>query len=944
MVYDYVAERYEKELGQTLAKAGEGRGVTPSWELVSAADLRSPAASKPEAGALVDPEIALRLFLVPFASGDRLDRQVEAALALDAPKPGTQHLTPSLLWLVEESVRAEWQAQVVQLRHQSRVSEELALDAVFYAPEQLESALAAHGLPCLLLVSRHVLTKAAPADVANWMNADRAVVLELEDFPERFSEPEQRQRAQVVQDHLSELVLAAKSESVAPPAPKALKSLQVENFRNLRQVQLDFGPAPVSCWVIQGPNGTGKSSLCEALSLAFSGSSARYRQFLARDERDVTGSDRRRAYTEKYLAPTGQPELQPCLGLNGQSPTPPALVDSWDEANRVESELSGSLLSQEACREFSQVSADQLALRVLTGYSELAERLEAFVEERMDLSQQGRQSFLRNLGISSQITKLASALERIVEQVLAREWPQASPALLDWLAQLAQHPATAVETGSLLAEWRQWNSPEARKGLTATLSNSSEEAMAAVLRDAFQSGKTLRSRTGKACDLLTARLAPFGEHLHDTLRELASWGEWLQSRDGVSSAQPGSQPASSAGKVSAPASSGQLSLDTQGLNLALAPAQLRQQLDEAQKAQLKVTRAGQTAKQHLDHLEQAAAFLARGWTAHQESQCPTCGAEDTTKGGIEKVVADYRAKIAQACEQLVREYKALGDKVAGLQRALQEKGETPYPISEERQAMLREALAWACGVGQPLEAQLKEPAQRSRLLGLLQKLQSPPPLPSELNAAQEAQRCAASLAARVEDARAIFHDPDHWKPVQAAFVKKLAKVMADHLPGTLQRLWAELTLNLTAAPWLLPQRPAFDVVNKRGARRVSVCVEERLARYILNQAETHTLGLGWFFTRYFTHGRFRGHFMIMDDPAPHLDGTSFNALSRLWQALVRLHETRQIPFRLVVFLADKERAMEATRAAGGTLALLGWQPEQVGGLQEAQVPPAPAVH
>jgi hypothetical protein len=60
------------------------------------------------------------------------------------------------------------------------------------------------------------------------------------------------------------------------------------------------------------------------------------------------------------------------------------------------------------------------------------------------------------------------------------------------------------------------------------------------------------------------------------------------------------------------------------------------------------------------------------------------------------------------------------------------------------------------------------------------------------------------LRTRIEEARSIFSDPDHWKPVHAEFAKRLAGVMKSQLPETLQRLWVELTLSLTSARWVMP--------------------------------------------------------------------------------------------------------------------------------------------
>jgi len=220
---------------------------------------------------------------------------------------------------------------------------------------------------------------------------------------------------------------------------------------------------------------------------------------------------------------------------------------------------------------------------------------------------------------------------------------------------------------------------------------------------------------------------------------------------------------------------------------------------------------------------------------------------------------------------------------------------------------------------------------------LLQRLNSPPPLPEEADPRESSARIARLLHTRMAEARHIFADPDHWKPVHAEFTRRLAGVMKSQLPETLQRLWIELTLSLTSAPWLLPGGLALDLTTKKGERRVSVRVQDRLARYVLNQAETHILGLAWFFTKYLTHGRFRCHFLVMDDPAQQLDQTSYRDLCRLWRVLLRLHQVRQIPLCLVLFLQQEDRALEAARATQGVVDLLRWAPEQRGDLRALEL-------
>ena len=384
----YLATRYQAELGQQLTDRLEASVSGPAWRIVRAADLQSPTAadSDAQAGVLLDAELGLVLFLIPFAKGDDLQAQVLGALSLQS---SLEPLNPPLAapdeygswqvalhWLVPVSDRKEWENAVVRLRQRSGFSEELVLDAIFYAPGELGEALAGHGFPRLLFTARRILSKGTSPEILDWMSADQAVLRELDRFPTLFSEPKQQEKAQLILDRLGDLFLGAGDAMAKPSAPaKSLDSVEVHNFRNLQYVRLNFGLSPVGCRVIHGPNGTGKTSLFEALSLALSGSSSRYRAFLDRAEQDMPATGRPKSYVESYLSPLGKDGLRPRIGLNGEEPIPVAPVTSCEECNRVDHEFSGTLLAQETSQEFLRLSSDQLAVRVLAGYSELADRL-----------------------------------------------------------------------------------------------------------------------------------------------------------------------------------------------------------------------------------------------------------------------------------------------------------------------------------------------------------------------------------------------------------------------------------------------------------------------------------------------------------------------------------------------------------------------------------------
>src|SRR5215472_9184781 len=120
------------------------------------------------------------------------------------------------------------------------------------------------------------------------------------------------------------------------------------------------------------------------------------------------------------------------------------------------------------------------------------------------------------------------------------------------------------------------------------------------------------------------------------LRDLAAWGEWLERRAGKA---PAGTPARA---------------EFEGL---------QHQLAELQKQQQSVLKEGQAAKQHLDHLDQVMAAIGKGLVARQPNLCPTCHADHSARGGIEKVVSELRATAAATRESLLQQYRSIEEKI-----------------------------------------------------------------------------------------------------------------------------------------------------------------------------------------------------------------------------------------------------------------------------------------
>ncbi len=368
------------------------------------------------------------------------------------------------------------------------------------------------------------------------------------------------------------------------------------------------------------------------------------------------------------------------------------------------------------------------------------------------------------------------------------------------------------------------------------------------------------------------------------------------------------------------------------------------------RAQLEtIAERGRIVAAHIEHLDRTESFVRESWAKEDVSHCPTCGTNHAQDGGILKALAAVRAETQKQREVLRADYTVVKSQMEAVQKQLGELGQAQAPLTSHEQLTLVETLRWLAPPEAAFEEWIENSNRREALLQQLSALRHIPTAPSAVDVESEATSIAGSILSKFEEAKETFEAPDNWKPVKDKLTEILAEIVTKHLPTTLENLWRELTLTLTTAPWLLPERPCIPVASDRKGRKPSVRVKGRLARYILNQAELHVLGLAWFFARYLTHGRFHHSALVMDDPAHELDQTSFRELCRLWETLIRLHRVYRLPLTLVVLLNQESRAVEAARATGGILSVLGWARAQDEPVQATNVigtgfyPPHPAM-
>jgi len=803
--------------------------------------------------------------------------------------------------LVNVAERETWTDQIMEVRRETAFSEEISMDALFIGPGAIEPQIETYRFPRLLLTTREVLKKNRLDEMTQWLSANKLVKVAMSAFASNFNKPAQRELAEDVVRAMHEFTSTSHTASdgnSAPDKSRTIESIRIRNFRNLRDARFDFGKNPVSASIVHGPNGTGKSSLCEALSFALFQSSFRYKAFSDKNrEKDVSASDRGREYITKYLTPIDCPQGEPKIALDEQEFATPHLVAA-DKAEGVDLSMNGTILTQDSSLEFTRMPSDELGARVLSGYSELADHIDQFTENRVNQANTLRQEFLRGLGLSAVITKADTAYERIAKREINLALPPLPHALVTWLKSAESLPGQIVSgLGSQWQAWGELGRDELAKEFAK--SNNDETKLTEETRRWLARFNQLAAGSAEMVKGIEAKVESIRTEFDNAAARIAAWGEWLERRANApdSASSPEAEP-------------------------------IAKRLREFQTRQNQVLERGRSAGGHFEHLTTVEAFVRATWSKDHSGECPTCGTDQTAHGGILKVVEELRAQTSSERDRLRQEFSDLKVQIEQTQKQLAELGQTQCPLNSEEQSKLAEALQWLVPPDMNLSEWIGLTSQRETLLKAISVLRQIPPTPSAVDVDGSAESVVKKVLSRFRAADETFEAPNNWKPVKEKMTKTLASIVNEHLPRTLEKLWRELALNLTAAPWLLPDSFRIDVVTRRGEQASTVRVKDRLARYILNQAEIHTLGLAWFFARYLTRGRFFHACIVMDDPAHELDQTSFRDLCRLWETTMRLHRVYRRSLKLIVMLNQESRAVEAARATGAILSVLGWEREQ----------------
>lgn len=866
--------------------------------------------------AVEDADIGWLLFLLPYDPAC-LGQQVNQALGLRSrllresnytgnAKAGEKEDQDStwrvgLVWLVGDNEWADWQGHILELRRESGAAEEISFDAIPVSKNDVRAALDKRGLPRLLLHTRALLSQTA-TDAEKWLSADDQVSTELGNFSQRFSTPRARTYARDLEANAKAFHPTASLQ--VSFAARQFRRFRVNHFRNLDTLEVVADHAErtqAQAIVLFGPNGTGKSSFAEALSLAAFRTSPRLEQFLL--DKDLTRATAE-TYLKEYVSPltlSSNAGVTPSFVWDKDAETPFALSNDAESKRRFE----GIVLNQEDSLEFTALPRDELAARVLKGYSALADHLLAWLAKEQNHADEAKRVFARKHGLNSSISRSGTAYDRLAQTLLTEQLQRPSPEFLDWLRFLGRLSGEDGRAAYKLAsEWTGQQSNVVSR-LAETMAKLQEKGASLIqisqaVRERLDEFDRLAKQSSDLRQRLGTRVASLREQLDVAQTQMDIWGVWLASQQTAPVAPEAGNQA------------------------------LKVEIENLAKERTELENNGKVLRGRLDLLDQARQFLEGHWTTQHPDTCPVCNSDVSERQGIALVVSTLQEETNATIQTLRTLHVDTQNRQKALDTKLRAAGKATCPLATTDQARLKDWLQPFLPDGTALEDWLSNSQHREQLKGDLSRMRIFPEPPKPYSdSTLEAERLAAGFIALGQEADRALEDPQAIAEVKKAFEQRLEKVLKDHLPSTLEKVWLEITMTLTSASWLLPVQPGLKLEQRGKSLSVQSGEKDQYLRYIYNAAERHVLGLAWFFTHYLAKRRFEEAWMLLDDPAQEMDQPSFRELVRLWETLLRLHQRRERPFTMIIALHQEERALDATRATNGQLYILGWQKEQL---------------
>jgi len=878
---DWLTSQYKNVLGLDLG----GGAVRIRW---LSTDSLSKESERADAQSLVieDADIGWLIFMLPYVP-EYLEHQINQALGLrsrllresnytGSEKAGEKEDQDSswrvgLVWLVGENSWNDWQQKIIELRRESGAAEEISLDAVSIKDNNVRASLDVHGLPRLLLHTRALLRQ-TPEEAEKWLSADSQVSEELKSFSQQFSTPRARTIARELEEKAKALGPSEKLQFSSQP--REFEYFRVQDFRNLGSLEIAVDRAEntgAEAIILFGPNATGKSSFAEALSLAAFETSPLLERFML--DKDLS-SRSVKSYLEDYLTPLNTIGVQPSFtwGKSGKS----EFILNPDEGSKVRFE--GVILNQEDSIKFTDLSRGELAERVLTGYSSLADNISGWLKQEESRARDTKSEFTRKHGLNSTITLSSTAYNRLADTLLSRQLQRPSPEFIDWLRFVGRlSDDDGLRASTLVSGWINQQDTVVKR-LADTLATLQEKGASRLhitqaIQEKLSEYGVLAEQSGEFRQRLERRTISLGERLENALVQIETWGTWLES---LTNAQDKSD------------------ADNEVLQV---------EIDKLSTKRTELESNGRALRGRLDLLDQAKQFLTSHWSNQHPDICPVCDSNVKDRQGIDVVVSVLQKETDTTIRTLRTQYVEIQTRQKDLDAKLKAAGMSICPVAAEDLAQLKKWLTPFLPEGAMLEDWLIDPQLRTQLKSDLSRMRILPGAPKPYaDVSQESERLATEFIALTQEADSVLEDPQAIGEVKRIFEQRMEKILMDHLPATLERVWKELTLTLTTASWLLLGQPNMRLAQRGKSLSVRLGATDRHIRYIFNAAERHVLGLAWFFTYYLAKRRFDEAWMLLDDPAQEMDQPSYRELVRLWETLLRLHQRNCQPLTMIVAL------------------------------------------
>ena len=858
-----------------------------------------------------DGEIGWLLFLLPYVP-ETLEHQISQALGLRSrllresnytgiEKAGVQEDQKSswrlgLVWLVGEDSWKDWQHKIIELRRESGAAEELSFDAVPIKNMNVQESLDEHGLPRLLLNTRALLRQ-TPEEAESWLSADSHVSRKMQGFAQSFSTPRSRMIARELEEQAKSVYPSEVKTLLNQPRP--LQHFRVQNFRNLDSLEITLDRADVTgaeAIILFGPNGTGKSSLAEALSLAAFKTSPLLERFVI--DKDISGRNVD-LYLNEYLKPLNKNAL-PSYEWNHGEASEFDLVQN--EASKARFE--GVILNQEDSIKFTELSRDELAERVLGGYSTLADSLTVWLTNGERRANEVKSAFTQKHGLNSSITRSTTAYNRLAGNMLSGQLQRPSAEFIDWMRIIGRLSGEDVNYGArLVSAWTGYHDATINR-LADSLAKlqalgASRSQIAQAIKQEIDKYDELAQSSGELRQRLHGRLSTLHDQLQEALTQMETWGAWLAAQTET--------------LINTEADTDSLKLEIENL--------------AKERADLEVK--GKSLRGRLDLLDQTKQYLLSHWAKDHPDVCPVCDSNVADRQGIESVLFALQEETNATIQGLRARHIEIQARQKETDAKVKAAGMSTCPVGIEDQARLKEWLTPFLPDDASLEDWLRDQQRRQQLKQDLSRIGILPEAPRPYaDAVQESERLADEFISLAQEADRMLEDPQAFGEVRNSFAKLMQEILEDHLPETLGKVWKELTLTLTTASWLLPDQPKFKLEQRGKSLSVQLGQSGRYIRYIFNAAERHVLGISWFFTYYLARRRFEEAWILLDDPAQEMDQPSFRELARFWETLLRLHHRNGHPLTMIIALHQEERALDAARATDGKLYILGWQKNQ----------------